>query len=264
MLGQVVLAPIALLPGWLSATLIAVVTGGLMLLAFKHTSNQSAIQRTRNDIKANLLALSLFKDDLRVCLRAQGALLLAALRLLVHAVVPMLVLLVPMTLMLGQLSLWYQARPLRVGEEAVLALRVGGPPESAWPQVVLQSEPGVEVVLGPVHVESQRVVCWNIRAREPGYHALALVVGDQPVRKELAVGDGFMRVHTQRPAGSWLDAIEHPGEAPFSAESTAQEISIEYPARSGWTCGSQGWLVYWFAASMVAAVCLRPVFKVNL
>jgi len=32
----------------------------------------------------------------------------------------MLVMIVPMSLLLGQLSLWYQSRPLRVGEEAVV------------------------------------------------------------------------------------------------------------------------------------------------
>ena len=45
-LGRV-LAPIAWLPGWLSATLVAAVTGVVMLIAFKYTSNQRAIRRAR-------------------------------------------------------------------------------------------------------------------------------------------------------------------------------------------------------------------------
>ena len=38
----------------------------------------------------------------------------------------MLVMVVPVILILGQLSLWYQARPLRVGEEAVVTLKLNG------------------------------------------------------------------------------------------------------------------------------------------
>ena len=76
--GSIVLAPIRYLPGWCSATLVAVVTGILMLLIFKYTSNQTAIRRTRNDIKANLLSLSLFRDNVWLSLRSQGRILLAA------------------------------------------------------------------------------------------------------------------------------------------------------------------------------------------
>ncbi len=65
-------------PGWLSATLIAAVTGLFMLVIFKYTSNQRAVKQVRNQIKANVLALSLFKDSVPVSMRAQG-------RILVHA-----------------------------------------------------------------------------------------------------------------------------------------------------------------------------------
>src|SRR5262245_14536982 len=91
--GAVLLAPIALLPGWLSATLIAAITVVLMLIIYKYTSNQGAIQRVRSDIQANLLALSLFQDNVRVSLRAQLRLLLGAGRLLLLSLRPMLVML---------------------------------------------------------------------------------------------------------------------------------------------------------------------------
>ena len=49
------------LPGWLSATAVAAVTGVLLLVVFKYTSNQAAIKRVRNDINANLLTLEAFQ-----------------------------------------------------------------------------------------------------------------------------------------------------------------------------------------------------------
>src|SRR5438105_4499370 len=108
----ILLAPVAWLPGWLSATMIGAITGIGMLVLFKFTSNQNAIKRTRNGIKANLLALSLFKEDIFVGLRCQRALLQGAARLLVLSLVPMLVMFLPTCLLLGQLALWYQSRPL--------------------------------------------------------------------------------------------------------------------------------------------------------
>src|SRR5437879_660946 len=98
-LGQV-FAVIGVLPGWLSATLVAIATGFAMLLAFKYTSNQRAIKRTRQGIRANLLAVKLFKDSVAVGLRAQGAVLVGAVRLLLLALVPMLVMIAPTILLL--------------------------------------------------------------------------------------------------------------------------------------------------------------------
>ena len=60
-LGGFLLAPFGVVPGWLSATAVAAVTGVLLLVVFKYTSNQAAIKRVRNDINANLLAPQAFQ-----------------------------------------------------------------------------------------------------------------------------------------------------------------------------------------------------------
>src|SRR5207245_9464483 len=95
-----------------------------LLVVFKYTSNQHAIKRVKDDIKANLLALKLFKDSAAVALRAQGRILVSAFRLAVFSIVPMLVMVVPVVLILGQLALWYRSGPLQVGGDAVLTLQL--------------------------------------------------------------------------------------------------------------------------------------------
>jgi hypothetical protein len=263
-LGRVVLAPVALLPGWLSATLAAAATGVLLLVVFKYTSNQRAIKRVRDDIKAHLLALKLFKDSTGVAMRAQGRILVGAFWLLVLAVVPMLFMIVPVILILGQLGLWYQYRPLRVGEEAVVTMKLAGPADAPWPDVRLEPSGATEVVVGPVRVKSEREVCWNIKAREKGYQHLQFQVDGQTVDKELAVGDGFMRVSTLRPGWDWWAALENPWEKPFRPDSPVESVAIDYPQRSSWPVGADWWVVYWFVVSMVAGLCFKPWLNVNI
>jgi hypothetical protein len=262
--GKWLLAPVAVLPGWLSATAIAAVTGVLLLAVYKHTSNQRAIKRVRDDIKAHLLALKLFKDSALVAVRAQGRVFAGAFWLLAFSLVPMAVMLVPVMLILGQLALWYQARPLRVGEEAVLTLKLQDGADASWPAVSLQPTDAVEVAVGPVRVQSKREICWSLKARENGHHYLAFHVGDQVIDKELAVGDGFMRVSAKRPGWVWSDVLLHPWEKPFAPGSPVQGIEIDYPERSSWTSGTNYWVIYWFVVSMVAALCFRRVLNVNL
>jgi hypothetical protein len=260
----VVLAPISNLPGWLSATVVAIGTGIGLLVIFKYTSNQRAIGRVRRGIRANRLAAKLFNDSAAVALAAQGRMLVGAFQLLLLAIVPIIVMIVPVCLMLGQIALWYQAQPIPVGSEAVVTVKLASSPESAFPAVELEPTPAVEDLSGPVRVFTQREVCWQLRAKVAGYHRLVFYVNGQAFEKVLAVGGGFMRVSIQRPAWDWTDALMHPDEMPFAPESPVQSIEIEYPPRPGWITGTDWWVVYWFGVSLIAGFCLRGVFRVNL
>lgn len=293
-LGRLLLSPVGAVPGWLSATLIAAVTGVLLLVVFKYTSNQRAIKRVRDGISADLLSIKLFKDNGGVAIRAQGRVLWGALRLFVLGLVPMAVMAGPVMLILGQLSLWYQQRPLRVGEEAVVTLELNANGDSAASEIGLgpSDSPGVagspnpatvpteglqsssDVVLrpsdcivttvGPVRVPSERQVCWNIQARSPGRHRLVFQLGDQTFTKDLTVGDGFMRVSARRPAWQILDVLEYPAEAPFLPDSPVRSITIDYPSRSSWITGTNVWVIYWFVVSMIAGFCFRRALNVQV
>jgi hypothetical protein len=263
-LGRLLLFPIGLLPGWLSATLVAAVSGVLLLLVFKVTSDQRAIKRVRDDVNANLLALKLFKDSAAVAFRAQGRIMVGAGRLLVLAVVPMLVMAVPVFLLFAQLGLWYECRPLHAGEEAVVTMALNGDAAAPWPEVSLEPADAADTMVKPVRVLSRREACWNVKAREAGTHRLVFRVDGQTVTKELAVGDGLMRVSTRRPAWDWWDALLHPGEPPFRPDAAVRSIEIDYPPRTSWTCGAGWWMWYWFAVSMIAALCFRRALNVHV
>ncbi|MCA9215093.1 MAG: hypothetical protein KDB27_18625 [Planctomycetales bacterium] len=263
-LGGICLGPIAWLPGWLSATLVGAVTGVLMLIAFKYTSHQSAIKTTRDHIKANLIALSLFKDDVRVGLRAQGRILANAGKLLLLSLVPMLVMTIPMVLVLGQLALWYQARPLRVGEEAVMTVQLAPTAEHAVANISLQADEAIDLSIGPVRVPAKQMVCWNITPKQQGLHEVSVNVGDQQFTKQLAVSDGFMATSLKRPARQWTEMLLHPLEPAFVADSPVQSIEISFPDRESWTAGTDYWIIYWFAVSMIAAFAVKPFFNVNI
>lgn len=263
-LGSLLLAPARYMPGWLSATLVSLATSVLALVAFKYTSHQRAIKRSRSEIQANLLAVSLFKENVAVSLRAQARIMWGALRLASLSLVPMLVMLVPMTLLLGQLSLWYQARPLEVGEQAVLTLHLRGDANDPWPNVRLRESEGHRTSLGPVRLLSQRAVCWNLHGTRAGYHGLTFEVGQELVEKQLAVGAGLMRVSLQRPEWNWEDVLLNPAERPFPESSLVRSIEIQYPERTSWTSGTNSWVIYWFGVSMVGALVFRRALNVNL
>jgi hypothetical protein len=263
-LGSVALAPIGVLPGWLSATLVASLTGIVLLAVFKHTSNQASIKRVRDDINANLLALKLFKESASVALKAQGRIIVGAGKLFVLAIVPMLVMVVPVTLALAQIGAWYQFRPLRVGEDAVLTLALARNASAAWPAIELEPTGAIDVALGPVRIESEREACWKLVAKTPGYHTLHLVVDGQRIEKQIAIGDGYMQTSPLRPGWDWSEIVLFPLENPFTENSVVRSIKIDFPSREGWVTGSDYWIAYWFIVSMIAAFAFRKTLNVHV
>ena len=182
-LGKYALALIAVLPGWLSNTIISAVTGVVLLIIFKYTSNQRAIGRVRDDIKANMLALKLFKDSISVTLQAQGRVFKAACLLLLHAIRPMLVMIVPISLLLAQMGLWYQSRPLLPGEEALVTVKLNSNIETPWPIdfASIEPTPAVEVTIESVGVFSNHAIHWKKRALERGSNPIVFKLDDQPI-----------------------------------------------------------------------------------
>ena len=255
--------PMESLPPWLSLTVISAVLGVLMLILFKHTSNQAAIGKVRDTIKAQLLAMKLFKDNIPVVLKSQLKIIVNAFLLLLHSFRPMLVMIIPFSLLLGQLGLWYQSRPLAVGEEALVTVQLADSDADPMPLVSLQPSAAAGVMTGPVRVPSKRQVYWQIQAKEAGKNTLTFQVADQQVQKRLAVGDGLMSVSMTRPGLNIADLILHPAEKPFAKTSPVQSIGITYPDRPSKVTGSDFWIVSLFVISMAVAFLLKPFFNVK-
>jgi len=262
--GRFVFGFIAVMPGWLSNTIISAVAGVVLLVIFKYTSNQRAIGAVRDDIKAHLLALKLFKDSISVTLRAQGRIFRAAFLLLFYSVRPMLVMIVPVVLLLSQLALWYQARPLLPQEETLVTMKLTDDASQSRPDVTLVPGNSYEVVTGPVRVFDKSEIVWKIKALQPGVHKLDFRLDGKTVQKRFVVGGGFVPVSIKRPGRQWSDILLNPLEKPFGPDLQVSFVSIDYPDRPGLTCGTDWWVIYFFIASMVFAFAFKPLLKVKI
>ena len=95
-----------------------------MTYVFGKTSNQRALRRAADNIRAQLFAVKLFKEDLFVTFQCQMTLLRSTGTRLLHSVPPMLVMIVPLLFVLTQLAMRYEFRPLVEGEQAVVAMHI--------------------------------------------------------------------------------------------------------------------------------------------
>lgn len=239
------------------------VFGVIALVIIRYCSNQTAVGRIKDRIKANLLAIKLYKDELRVMFRALPRILWATAKLQAHMIPPLLVMIVPMILICAQMAGRHEWRPLRVGERAVLT--IGLKPDA--PDSALDITPRLPADVSVDHrvrATEPREVSWYVQASQPGRYTLAFPVGDEEVTKELVVGDGFERVSPKRHDGGWADSLLYPCEAPLAADSVVQLISVALPPRDSWFHGSFWWIIWFLILSIVIALIFKPFLKVKL
>lgn len=265
-LFDLVFLPFRSLPPVWGLTVVSLVTGLIMLWLWGKVSNQDAIKVVRDRIRGNLIGIRLFGDDLGLLFRLQGRIIGQTLVYMRYALFPMLILIVPVILVLTQLHLRYEARPLLPDEQAVVRveLREGVPVDGA---VRLEVPAGVRVETPPVHAASIHEVSWRIRAEEPGSYELQVHTAEGSLGKELRVGKEWGTTSPRRTGKGFFDLLLYSGEDPIPASSPVARIDVTYPAQDPpLTVFGFGihWLVFFFVASLAFGFLFRKPFGVEI
>ena len=125
------LGPFEPLPPLLALLVWSALVGALMAVAFRFTSNQRALKQAADQVRANLLAVKLFQHDLGVTFRCQLGLFRAIVLRLWHSLPPLVVMIVPLSLILAQLGLRLEHTPLPSDKATVVELHLSA---RAWEQ----------------------------------------------------------------------------------------------------------------------------------
>jgi uncharacterized membrane protein (DUF106 family) len=263
---EVLFLPVRGLSPWVAMILVSLLTSFLMLLIFRHTSNQAGIKKEKNKIKAHLLELRLFKDNMGVQLKAQGRILLANFRYVAHNMKPMLVMIVPVLLILIQLNLWFGSESLKPGDPVLVKVRLV---EGKYPSEVpatLAVSPELEIETPALRIEDEAEIDWRLRARTPGPGRLTFTVGGETVVKSASVGATRLApIAAIKPGRNLIDQVLNPGEAPLPPASVVRSVEVKYPAASmslfGWHIH---WLIVYFILSIAFGYAFKGVFKVEI
>lgn len=261
-----ILLPFRGISPWFGMAAVSLLTALLMLEVYKLTSDQAAIRRAKDRIKAHLLEMRLYKDSMRVTLRAQAAVVKANLAYMGANIKPLAVMIVPLVLILAQLSLWYDRAPLQPGEETLLKIGLAAGADPLTLDLVLEAPAGVEVTSPPVRIADEHEIVWRLKAVSPGEGRLLLRTGGQTIGKTVAVGGRRLaRISSIASRGSLVSRVLYPGEAPLPAGTAVRSVELLYPAAGLRAFGLDvHWLVAYLVLSIVFGFALKGVFKVEI
>jgi hypothetical protein len=262
-LFDLLLWPVGWLPVWVQAVVVALPASAFALLVFRWVSNQEGIETAKDRIKAHLLELRLFSDDLIVTLRAQGKILRYNLTYLRHALLPMAVMIGPFILMLIQLESRFAYRGLELGDSTILTVEVEGEPPVSQRLARLELPSGVLAETPALRVDQRAEIVWRLGAGVAGRHLIAVEVDDARAERHLAVSSGRSGVSPSVYRPNDLSTLLYPVEPPLPGDSPIRAIHLTYPRDRAEFGGlsSASWI--FFGATLVFGFALRGPFGVT-
>ena len=262
---RVVLEPVVRLSPLLALLIISLFTGIMMLLIFRATSNQQAIKRTKDKIKAHLLEILLFNDNLGMVFRAQGCVLAYVLKYLGLAIVPMLAIIVPMALIVTQSNHFFQSEPLEPEDAVIVSATLGRWDPELAEAISISVPDGLSVETPALRIPERKKVVWRVRALKYGDFDVVMNTPGKTFGKRLIVADSPRWLSHARVKPTVAGAFLHSAEHPLDADAPIESIEVGYaPTRMKIGRIRLHWLVYLFIFATLFALIFKPLLKVEI
>src|SRR3984885_15871483 len=139
---------------------LSVVIGLLMIVLFGYTSDQKAIGIAKDQLKAHLLAVRLYRDQIPVVMGSYGKILRGTGRYLKLAFKPLLYVIVPITLLMVQVDRYLGATPIAVNAPFLMTVRTTT--GEALNDATLELPAGITTTAPPVPVVAENEVVWRL------------------------------------------------------------------------------------------------------
>ena len=242
---------------------ISIVIGLLMVIGFRYTSDQKAIGRAKDKLKAHLLAVRLFQDQLPVVMRAYGQILGGTGSYLRIAFTPFLIAILPITFLIVQLDRYFGWVPLQPAQTFLVEARVEDP--TALNEASLQLPPELSSSAPAVHDPNGKEVVWRVVADRSGQFDIHIAASGQTVSKQVVVAPGLARISPLRLRGNFWERMFTSGEPALADNSPVQSIAINYPPRVidfAWM--EWNWIVLFFVVSLIAGFIFKSVLGIQV
>jgi len=242
---------------------ISIIIGLLMVIVFRYTSDQKAIGRAKDRLKAHLLAVRLFQDQLPVVMRAYGKILRGTGSYLRLAFTPFLIAILPITFLIVQLDRYFGWLPLRPSQTFLVEARIEDP--IALNEASLRLPPEMSSSAPAVHIPKDKEVVWRVVAENTGQFDIQIAAAGQTASKQVVVSPGLARISPLRLQEKFWQRMFTSGEPALADNSPVQSITIGYPPRViGFAWMEWNWIVLFFVVSLIAGFIFKSALGIQV
>ena len=244
--------------------ILSVVIGLGMIVLFGYTSDQKAIGVAKDQLKAHLLAVRLYRDQLHVVMGSYGKVLRGTGRYLKLAFKPLLYVIIPITLLIVQLDRYLGLTGIPTNTPFLLTARVN---PDALDGVSIDLPEGLTASAPPVHVAADNEVVWRLVANREGAYDVKVSTGGQSAVKTVRVTSQLVGLSPERLRGHFWERLFSSGESALPADSKVESIAVDYPERNiplGVAGYEMNWIWLFFILSMIAGFIFKELLGIEV
>ena len=242
----------------------ALIIAVLAVAVYALVSNQRSVKATRNRMVARLLEIRMFQSDPISVFRSFGRVLAAIGSYLGASLKPLLLILPIVVLWIGQLSGWFEWRPLAPGESAVVSMKLRKGVSPVAQPATLQVPDGFVVETPAFRSLNSNEVAWRVKAVQSARGVLRCSAGGATAEKDIVASSSLEKVSTRKVAEGFWDQVLWPGEDSLAKDTPISEVRLDYPRRSMKFFGHEtNWLVALCVASIALALIVKKPFGVE-
>jgi len=244
---------------------LSLVVGLLMVVLFGYTSDQKAIGIAKDQLKAHLLAVRLYRDQIPVVMGSYGKILRGTGRYLKLAFKPLLYVIIPITLLIVQIDRYLGASPIPPNAPFLLTVNLAGQTSDALNDVTLDLPPEITMTAPPVHIPAENQIVWRLAGSKEGKYEVTVAAAGQSAAKAVCVGSDLPRISTVRLRGHFWSRMFLSAEPALPENSPIESISINYPDRNIEIAGyGMNWIWLFFTLSMVAGFIFKELLGIQI
>lgn len=242
---------------------VSIIVGYLMVILFGYTSDQKAIKDAKDKLKAHLLAVRLFQDQIGVVVHSYAGIIKGTGRYILLAFKPLLFVIIPLTLLMIQIDRYLGSTPLPTSQNFLVTVRADNPDQLNDLSLQLPSE--LQITAPPVHAVADHEKIWRLAAERAGSYDVTVRSSDQAYIKKIVVGSGLPRLSSIRLRGNFWERMLYSAEPALPSGSPLEKIEVKYPAREVSFAGiASNWIVAFFILSLVAGFIFKSALGIEI
>ena len=259
---SLLLWPFQTLPPFWGILFLSLLTSLFVLAVYRAVSDPAKVRNTKNQVKAHILAIRLYRDSWKVIIVSFFKSLFYTGKYFALNLLPLLLVFPLLFLLFVQMDIRYGMRPFRSGEDIVVKARFHGDIDAM--EAAVEPNAHFRTTMNPVYIPALREIDWKLKAIETGSTAIVLRIDGTTVEKNLVIGKKMPALSNEKLAASSLAHFIYPVEKLLEPGTRLSSIAIRYPSRRIAFLGLHGhWLVYYLVLTMIIALALKNKFGVE-
>jgi len=278
---NVILYPFTFINEFWGILFLSILSSVIVLFLYKLVSSPAKIKETKELIKANILAIRLYKDFWKVIVISFGKSLYYTGKYFSLNMIPLILIIPILAPVFSQMLIRYEMRPFKIGDEVTVKAKFYKDIDINTLKIKLNTEgllkpalinnwhinadmQEVKPKIKPVFLSAINEIDWKMRVVKEG-EGIALIINGKTYKKSFVSKKDFRGVLSEYKFGkSNIEHILYPGEDIFNDSETLKYISIKYNGKLISFLGTKiHWLIHYLILMLIIVLALKKKFGVE-